>query len=85
MPNRTSDQRGTTDPRQDVKAPEPWHRHCLLRGHQGEVCDVASSRNVAFGVGNGSMVCVWDAHSFPLRNRSELLAHVLIVTVPFGN
>ena len=26
---------------QDLKAPEPWHRHCLLRGHQGEVCDVA--------------------------------------------
>ena len=26
---------------QDLNAPEPWHRHCLLRGHQGEVCDVA--------------------------------------------
>ncbi|CAK9084132.1 unnamed protein product [Durusdinium trenchii] len=26
---------------QDLKAPEPWHRHCLLRGHQGEVCDVS--------------------------------------------
>lgn len=37
---------GSWNLQQDLKAPEPWHRHCLLRGHQGEVCDVSWHPNL---------------------------------------